>query len=946
MNPLKALETEKQSVWLDFISRQLLTSGELQTLIERDGLKGMTSNPAIFEKAIGGGADYDEALKQLQATAPQSTIALYEAIAIEDIQHAADALRPVYDETDGYDGYISLEVSPYLALDTAGTIEEGRRFWHRVARPNLMIKVPATPEGIPAIRQLITDGINVNVTLLFAQQAYVDVAHAYLEGLEARAANGYDISKLASVASFFISRIDSAIDGILDKRIAATTDPTEKTKLQGLIGKVAIANAKQTYQRYKQLFSGDRWAKLAGKGARSQRLLWASTGTKNPAFRDVLYVEELIGPDTVNTMPPATMDAFRDHGVVRATIEENLDDADRVMASLEPLGIPLKQVTDKLLKDGVQLFADAADKLLAAVEGKRVKLLGSQLNSLSWKLPETLQKAVDASLEAWRGEGHLRRLWQKDATLWSGKDEAKWLGWLDVVEAGLAHIDELRSLSEELVKDGFKHVLLVGMGGSSLGPEVMAGTFGRIDGHPSLHVLDSTDPSQIKTFEAKIDLAKTLVIVSSKSGGTLEPNILDGYFFERMKAVVGAAAVGRHFVAITDPGSHMQQVAEADQFRHIYYGLPSIGGRYSVLSNFGMVPAAAMGIDVEKFLTATQIMAHSCGATVPPLGNPGVLLGTIMGVAEQQGRNKVTVVASTDLDDFGAWAEQLIAESTGKQGKGLIPVDAEPVGPPSVYGDDRLFVYLTLAGRVDAAQESAIAALEQAGHPVVRITVGDRMQLGQEFFRWEIATAVAGSIIKINPFDQPDVEASKIATRKLTDGYDASGTLPPETPFLTIDGIKLFADPKNAAALGGGSLEDVLRAHLGRLKPGDYAALLAYIPREPATIEVMQQLRLAIRDTKRVATVVGFGPRFLHSTGQAYKGGPNTGVFLQITCDDATDLPVPGHKYSFGTVKAAQARGDLDVLIERGRRALRVHLPSDLQDGLAKLSAALHKVVG
>ena len=566
------------------------------------------------------------------------------------------------------------------------------------------------------------------------------------------------------------------------------------------------------------------------------------------------------------------------------------------------------------------------------------------VNRLAFKLPKGLDAAVNASLDDWKRNNKVARLWQKDASLWSNTDEGNWLGWLTITEEQLASLAALKQFAAEVKKAKFKHVLLLGMGGSSLCPEVLRMTFGKIAGFPELHVLDSTDPVQIKALEKKLDLKKTLLIVSSKSGSTLEPNIFKQYFFERVKKAVGEKLVGTRFIAVTDPGSKMQQVAEADKFWKIFAGVPSIGGRYSALSNFGMVPAAAMGLDVAKFLKNTQEMVKACGAGTAADKNPGVLLGTILGVAANHGRDKITIITSPGIFDLGAWLEQLIAESTGKIGKGIIPVDREKVAKPETYGNDRVFAYLTLAGKTNKAQESVVAALEKAGQPVIRITLSNTYTLGQEFFRWEIATAVAGSIIGINAFNQPDVEASKIETRKLTGEYESTGSLPAESPFFAAKEGKLFADPKNAGVLSGGKSQgEVLRAHLSRLGTGDYFAVLGYIPMNAENQAALQTIRTAVRDSKKVATCLGFGPRFLHSTGQAYKGGPNSGVFLQITCDDAADLPVPGQKYTFGTVKAAQARGDFAVLAERGRRALRVHLGKNMKSGLKALAQAVLK---
>ena len=821
-NPILQLQDFGQSVWLDYIRRSLITSGELKRLVTEDGLRGITSNPSIFEKAIVGSTDYQDVLNDPQSRSLDAK-ALYEKIAIRDIQDAADILRPLYETSRRRDGYVSLEVSPLLAHDTEGTVQEARRLWKTVARENLMVKVPGTQEGIPAISLLISEGINVNVTLLFSQQTYEQAAEAYLVGLEEWVARGGDAGRLASVASFFVSRIDTAIDAAVTAKLKASSSPAEQAMLRGLLGKVAIANAKLAYQRYGQMFSCERWQKLAAKGAQSQRLLWASTSTKNPTYRDVIYVEELIGKDTVNTIPPATFDAFRDHGKPRASLTEDVEGAATVMKTLELAGISMKEVTDKLVVDGVQQFADAFALLLKAT-GQRSEYR-AKIDRQTFQLPKDLDAAVKDAIEDWQKGDKVRRLWRHDAALWTSKDEAKWLGWLDIVDDQLSNIEHLKALAQEIKSAGFKHALLMGMGGSSLCPEVMRMTFGKIAGFPELHVLDSTDPAQIRAIEKKIDLANTIFIVSSKSGSTLEPNIYKQYFFERVSQTLGEKKAGERFIAITDPGSKMQQVAESDGFRHIFYGLPSIGGRYSALSNFGMAPAAAMGVDMPQFLNATQEMVHACGSTVPAPDNPGVVLGAILGTLGNRGRDKVTIVASPGIFDLGAWLEQLIAESTGKIGKGLIPVDRESLGAPDVYGQDRVFAYLRLESGADTAQDKAIDALERAGQPVVRIAVEQAYNLGEEFFRWEIATAVAGSILGINPFDQPDVEASKVATRALTSEYEKSGKLPDESPFFEDATVKLFADSKNAEALkksGAKSLVDYLKAHLNRLGAGDY----------------------------------------------------------------------------------------------------------------------------
>src|ERR1700716_1101192 len=617
MNPVKALESHGQAVWLDFLARGFVAKGDLKALIDTDGVKGVTSNPSIFEKAIGSSDEYDGAIGHALEKGDRPVAELFEHLAVEDIQHAADVLRPVYDGLKGEDGFVSLEVSPYLAMDSKGTIAEAERLWKDVSRRNLMVKVPATAEGLPAIQHLIGEGISINITLLFAQQVYVQVAEAYLAGLEKYVKGGGDPSHVASVASFFVSRIDSTVDKELDEKIAKANDPTEKERLSALKGQVAIANAKLAYQEYKQLFSGARWDKLAAKGAKPQRLLWASTGTKNKDYSDVLYVEELIGLNTVNTVPPATLDAFRDHGKVRDSLEENVEDARRVLAVLEQSGISLDAITAELVKDGVKLFADAADKLYGAVAHKSATVLGPGLDRQQLKLGRDIGKAVEKSTEDWPPSAKIRRLWQHDKSVWTGSDEDKWLGWLNSAEA--ADIADYEDFAHRVKGKKFTDAVVLGMGGSSLGPEVLAQTFEKQPGFPKLHVLDSTDPAQVRSMQTSIDVADTLFIVSSKSGGTTEPNVMKDYFFARVSEAIGAEKAGHRFLAVTDPGSSLHKVATKQGFARIFHGDPSIGGRYSVLSPFGLVPAATAGIDVRALLKHTLAMVRSCGPDVPPL---------------------------------------------------------------------------------------------------------------------------------------------------------------------------------------------------------------------------------------------------------------------------------------------------------------------------------------
>jgi transaldolase/glucose-6-phosphate isomerase len=936
-NPLQGLLEHGQSAWYDYIRRGLITSGELQRLIAEDGLRGVTSNPAIWEKAIDGSTDYAQAIAEIKGGGESDPVAIYEAIATQDLRDAADAFRPIYDQTGGADGFVSLEVAPEHAHDTERSISEGERLWKMIDRENLMIKIPATQEGIPAIRALLARGINVNVTLLFANDVYEQVAEAFIAGLSDRAAGGGDPSRLASVASFFVSRIDTQID--------AQLEDLGSDEARALQGRVAIANAKLAYERYKEIFAGERWGPLSERGARPQRLLWASTSVKNPKYRDVLYVEELIGPETVNTIPPATFDAFRDHGRPRASLEEDVDGARAALAELADLGVSLEAVTTQLTQDGVDAFCKAFDKLFAAISQSHAADPDTYRGAQSASLPGDVESAVGEVIADWEQGGKVRRLWARDAGVWTGEDEAEWLGWLGIAEDQLGHAERLDRVARDAADGGFEHAVVLGMGGSSLFPALLAGTFSASDGSPELHVLDSTDPAQVQALEDAVALEHSLFYVSSKSGTTLEPNIFESYFFERVSEAVGAEEAPRRFVAITDPGSELEKLARAKGMRSVAHGVKSIGGRYSALSNFGMVPGAAAGVDVHELLDRAERMAQSCAACVRAGDNAGLVLGATIGACANAGRDKLTLLTSPGIRDLGAWLEQLLAESTGKQGHGVIPVDREPLGDPGTYGDDRLFAYMRLASDPDPDQDAAVESIAAAGHPVVTIELDDEYDIGAEVFRWEFATAVAGSVIGINPFNQPDVEAAKVAARELTTEYENAGSLPAEEPIASGDALALFADERNASALreaaGGDGVEDLLRAHLARVGAGDYVAMLAYVEMKPEHEEVLTEIRRAVRDRTKAATCVGFGPRFQHSTGQAYKGGPNSGVFCQITCDDAADVPVPGHEYTFGVVKAAQARGDFQVLAERGRRALRIHCGEDVEAGLARIREAI-----
>jgi transaldolase/glucose-6-phosphate isomerase len=933
MNPLKELEKCGQAPWLDNLSRGLVRDGELARLVKDDGIKGVTSNPSIFEKAMGHSNEYDDEIRTLLKNGTTELGVVFNNLAFTDIRAACDVLRSVYDATGKADGFVSMECNPYLANDTEATLVEARHLWKEIKRPNVMIKVPATHAGIPAIQQLLSEGININITLLFARDMYRKVAEAYIAGLEALPKD-YDLKSISSVASFFVSRIDSKVDGQIEEKLKTATG-ADKARLEGLLGKVAVANAVLAYQDYEKIFSGPRWEALAKRGARAQRLLWASTGTKNKAYPDTLYVDTLVGDNTVNTMPPATVTAFRDHGTAKAgSIKADVADAERVLSDLKAVGISLDSITTELVEEGVDLFAAAADQLYGAIAGKCDEIEGRKLR-VTYNLGPA-QTAVDAAQKSWTKAGNVRRLWAKDKSLWTNADEDKWLGWLDAPTAAKSHLASLETFAQRVKQGKWSDVVLLGMGGSSLGAEVLRETLVKSSGLPRFHILDSTNPDEIATLDEAIALATTLFIVASKSGSTLEPNLYKDYYFDRVANAIGKDKAGTHFVAITDPGSSLEKVAKGDKFAEIFPGEKTIGGRYSVLSNFGLVPAAAMGIDLKRFVQDAIEAESACGALSPPDTNPGAKLGVTLGALAKNGRDKVTIIASKGLASFGAWLEQLIAESTGKHGKGVIPVDGEPMGAPTAYGKDRVFVALRL--KSEDSQNTLLGALAQQGHPVIQIEVDEAYQLARLFYVFEIATAAAGAIIGINPFDQPDVEAAKIKARAL---MEAGGAKETQKPLISEGGVSVYADDANAKALSGAkTLEDLLKAHFGRVKAGDYVALLAFIERNKEHAKQLDAMRAAIRDKTGAAACLGFGPRFLHSTGQGYKGGPATGVFLQVTSKHAHDIAVPGKGYSFGAVTDAQAAGDLAVLAERGRRALRIHL-DNVDDGLASLRRAV-----
>ena len=911
MNPVQEVQRLGQSIWYDNIRRGLIVSGELQRLIDL-GVTGLTSNPTIFEKAIAGSSDYDEALLALSQQ-DKDTPEIFEGLAIEDIQATADLLRPIYDRTMGGDGYASLEVSPHLAHDTGGTIVEARRLFGALDRPNVMVKVPATLEGIPAFRTLVGEGINVNVTLIFSLDMYVRVSEAYISGLEDLSKSGGDVSRVASVASFFVSRVDTVVDSLLEGAIREG-----QTQLKSLLGRAAIANAKLAYRDFQNTFRDVRFVSLREKGARVQRPLWASTGTKNPAYSDVLYVESLIGPDTVNTMPEATLTALLEHGSPTRAITQGVPDAGLTVQSIEEAGISMDQVTAKLLDDGLRAFADSYDKLLGNIRGKVAELREREHAHPSMSIGKYLTD-VEAAVEELQQREVVGRMWRKDHTVWKPDptEITNRLGWLTVTDVMCDQIPDLTAFGHEVRNAGFRHVVLLGMGGSSLGPEVLRQAFATSDGYPELIVLDSTVPAWVRAVSEGIDPARTLFLVSSKSGSTTEPNAFYAHFRSLVEGAMNQEQAGRNFVAITDPGTSLEELAHEKGFRRIFLNPSDIGGRYSVLSYFGLVPGALIGVNIATLLDRADCMREGCASFVPAHDNPGAWLGAVMGTMARKGRDKLTLVTSPSISSFGLWVEQLIAESTGKEGKGIIPIAGEPQVAPELYGDDRLFVYMRLGQDYNSETDDAIQQIESSGQPVVRLDLRDKYDLGAEFFRWEFATSVAGAILGINPFDQPNVQAAKDMTEKVLGQYQASGRLPQIGATMTFQKL------------------------LSEVRLGDYLAIMAYVGQTPEVDQALESLRRSVTERYSIATTLGYGPRFLHSIGQLHKGGPSSGLFLQLTEDHKDDLVIPGETYSFGSLADAQALGDLEALQASGRRAARVHLGSAVGPGILKLANEL-----
>lgn len=916
MNNSKALKQAGQSIWYDNIERTLLQNGEIAKMITEGKIYGITSNPSIFEASLSKSAAYNDVLQSM-AWSGMNCDQIYFELIKEDIQTAADLFKPVYEESEGLDGLVSVEIDPFLAHNATKSIEEGKALWAQINRKNLMIKVPATSEGYEVIKELIAEGINVNATLIFSVEQYKKVIEAYMNGLEKRLKNHQSIDSISSVASFFVSRIDTSVDKLLDALI--TADSANFDQANRLKGKIAIATAKAAYQQFLEIFGSERFEELKSNGARIQRLLWASTGTKNKTYSDTLYVDDLVAENTVNTVPPHTLSALLDHGKSELSIQNGLDEAQNQLKALGELGIDLVEVTEKLEEEGVEKFQNAHSSLLDLVETKR-KLFAQELDGLT--------DSVQSALRDSASEVSVGQLYAHDPTFWTNNERGfeeirKRLGWLGLPSQQMELIGELEAFRAELLQEGFTDAFVLGMGGSSLAPEVISQSIAPTvqEGQGlRLQIIDTTNPEEIANRVENVDLRKTLFIVSSKSGGTSETISAYKYFWQQLTNQ-GVEKVGQHFVAVTDPDSPLQFLAEAKGFRRVFNARPDVGGRYSVFTKFGLVPAAVMGVDLAKFLNVAKESEKQSRENVPYPANPNLLLGLILGEAAKAGKDKLSFIAEKYAAYLVPWLEQLIAESSGKEGKGILPIEGEPLLDTLDYPDDRIFVYFSVNG----VKAPIIKTLLEKGHPVIKIEVTDPYQIAKEFYRWEYATAVACASLDVNAFDQPNVQLSKTITKDRITEYQEKGSLDDGTAIWENEEALVYGDAVDGLT-DAKSLLDVIKAYGKTVAEKGYIALNAFVPRLEENETYLQNLRKLLLNEFNKATTLGFGPRFLHSTGQLHKGGPEGGLFITFTKDNKFDFDIPGEGMSFGTLQRAQALGDIEALKQKGKRVIRIHL--------------------
>ncbi len=941
MNTLIELLQYGQSYWLDNLTRGKITTGELKKRVDEQGLRGITSNPSIFNKAISNSQDYQGQISELVKEG-KNPPQIYDALTIKDVQDACDILNPVYEQSNGTDGFVSLEVPPYLARDTKGTMEEARRLYSAVGKQNCLIKIPGTREGIPAIEEMLYEGINVNITLLFSVDRYDEVAQAYIRAIARRVAEGKPVNHVISVASVFISRIDVLTDQLLDQYIIPTGENNNTSRTNLLSNRAGIATARLCYQRFQKIFSDEQWKKLAEKGAHVQRPLWASTSNKDPLYNDLGYVESLIGKDTVNTLPDKTIAAFANHGSIKKdAIEQELDQANELFGELHEMGIDISFVTQQLENEGVQKFTESYNKLISNLADQRSKILGDK-GSPQQISGGKLEAEIKAAYTSMDEKQVARLLFAQDPHLWKNdieqiKSISKRMGWLTLPDHFTKKTEDIVAFAQTIKEEGYTDAVVLGMGGSSLCSEVTRQTYDATNGCLQLWVLDNTDPAAILNIESKVDLEKTLFIVASKSGNTEETLSFFHYFYQQLE-IKNKTKPGNNFVAITDHDTPLVKMAEEFKFRKVFVNPPNLGGRYSVLSDFGLVPMALIGININDILSGAKQMQSSCNG-VPTASNPGISLGVVLGICQKNGCDKVTFILSASITSFGYWVEQLLAGSTGKEGKGLIPINGEALGDPEDYGKDRIFIHMSLHDDNNEADGKKIKALEEAGHPVVRIVVANIMALGGEYYRWEVAAAVAGLVMGINPFNQPNVEESKKNTSELLEGWSKDGDFKIPEPLLKMEDISVFGgkEMEQLAADHYTSAADMANGFAAMAKTNDYIALLPYFMMTDHRTKILQSWRIRMRDNLKIATTLLNGPRYLHSTGQLHKGGPNTGLYIIFIGESEKDVAIPGEKFGFATLHEAQALGDFDSLDDKGRRVIRINLGKNIDEGLGKL---------
>jgi len=916
MNRAKEIFELGQSIWYDNIDRDMLRDGRMQRMVENGLIYGVTSNPSIFEAALKKSVSYDDVL-QVLAWSGKNQREIYFELVKEDIQRAADYFTDLHEQTNGQDGLVSVEIDPFYAYDVEKSVEEGKALWTQFNRPNLMIKVSATTEGLETITELIAAGINVNATLIFSIERYRQVMDAYLSGLEKRLANGESIERIASVASFFVSRIDTAVDMILDAVMASPSPLAEQAA--GMKGKIAVDNAKLAYQAFKEVFAGERFMQLQTKGANVQRPLWASTGTKNKAYSPTLYVDNLIAPHSVNTVPPATLDVYLNNDVNHLTIEDGLIEARERMEFLNAMEIDFGAVTQNLEDDGVEIFKNVHTALLEIIETKRSKYL-KELDGLVYEVQTALKNAANESC--------VSRMYSADPSFWtldiSTHDETRnRLGWLDLPYKQLEIVPEFEAFRDEVLQEGFTDALVLGMGGSSLAPEVLSQIIGpEVENGKGLRlqIIDTTNPEEIAFRQKDLDLKRTIFVVSSKSGGTSETMSALKYFWKELEKL-GVGNIGSHFVAVTDPDTSLQALAMEKGFRRCFNAPANVGGRYSVFTQFGLVPAVLIGVDLRRFLSFAIESQRQGIETVPYAANPQLLLGILLGEAAKAGKDKLTFIAESYMANIVPWLEQLVAESSGKEGVGILPIEGEPPLTNNVYPQDRIFIYYS----VDGSRSEFANSLKDAGYPLIEFKINNRYELGKEFYRWEYATAIACAWLRVSAFDQPNVQLSKTITKdRITEyqeiGYLDDGPALLDTPEFTLYGEAIDGLSENS------SLEEVLDTFAATVPENGYIALNAFMPRLQKYEVFLQELRGKLLNKFNKATTLGFGPRFLHSTGQLHKGGPDGGFFITFTKDSEIDFEIPGEGMSFGTLQRSQALGDIEALQQKERQVIRIHL--------------------